>query len=121
MRGRILFAKIKRKKCNIALQDRLSNREGLSFLYPKSKKEVRRIYEYKYYKNKYVLREWKAGAVRDEHATISDMTHERNEFSAVDEYLQSTEEQFNVRYMYGQATRTSLARRDVKPESAAKQ
>lgn len=61
---------------------------------------MRKIYEYKYYKNKYVLRpEWNVHAVRDEHATISVITHKRNEFSAVDEYLQSCEEQFDVRYI----------------------
>ena len=39
-------------------------------------KEVRRIFK----EYKYVLRpEWKANAVRDEHATISVTTHKRNE------------------------------------------
>lgn len=60
---------------------------------------MREINEYKYYKNKYVLREWKAGVVRDEHATISVITHKRKEFNAVDEYLQGCEEQFDVRYI----------------------
>lgn len=61
---------------------------------------MRKIYEYKYYKNKYVLRpEWNANTVRDEHATISVITHRQNELQAVDEYLQSCEEQFEVKYI----------------------
>lgn len=74
---------------------------------------MRKIYEYKYYKNKYVLREWKAGAVRDEHATISVITHKRNEFGAVDEYLKSCEEQFNVKYIKHMDKPTEQAWQDV--------
>jgi len=77
-------------------------------------KEVRKIYEYKYYKNKYVLRlEWNANAVRDEHATISVITHKRNEFSAVDEYLKSCEQQFEVQYFKRMDKPTEQAWQDV--------
>ncbi len=76
-------------------------------------KEVRKIYEYKYYKNKYVLREWNAGVVRDEHATISVITHKRKELQAVDEYLKSCEQQFEVQYFKRMDKPTEQAWQDV--------
>lgn len=62
---------------------------------------MRRIFkEYKYYKNKYVLKpEWNANAVRDEHATISVLTYKRKDFNAVDEYLKSCEQKFDIKYI----------------------
>lgn len=76
-------------------------------------KEARKIYEYKYYKNKYVLREWNAGVVRDEHATISVITHKRKELQAVDEYLKSCEQQFEVQYFKRMDKPTEQAWQDV--------
>ena len=70
--------------------------------------------EYKYYKNKYVLRpEWNANAVRDEHATISVITHKKNELSSVDEYLKNCEQQFDVKYLKPMNKPTEQAWQDV--------
>ena len=43
--------------------------------------------------------EWNVNAVHDEHATFSVITHKKNELQAVDEYLQSCEQQFDVKYI----------------------
>lgn len=74
---------------------------------------MRSIYEYKYYKNKYVLREWKAGVVRDEHATISVIAHKRKELHVVDEYLKSCEQQFEVQCFKRMDKPTEQAWHDV--------
>lgn len=57
--------------------------------------------------------EWNANVVWDEHATISVITHRRNEFSAVDEYLRICEEQFNVKYIKSMDKPAEQAWQDV--------
>ncbi|MCH5147626.1 MAG: hypothetical protein J1F61_06485 [Clostridiales bacterium] len=53
--------------------------------------------DYKYYRNKYVDEE--PSFPRDKHATISVISHKKNELAVIDEYLKDCEQRFDVEYI----------------------
>ena len=56
-----------------------------------------KIIDYKYYRNKYV--DVEPSFPKDKHATISVITHKKDEFADIDEYLKNCEQRFEVEYI----------------------